>query len=137
MSVPALAHGAPEAPGGCMWPRGPRVPGCHKSDAARCPHQTSRRGPVQAQTAAGKQEDWSGVGTLLRPLSSQFCFVLRSSGPAGASALISLCRPSHQQRVSFFLAFLSHFDSAAFCFICNTLMSQITKSEDCDLLIEV
>ena len=67
-----------------------------------------------------------GVGALLYsfifPVPA--FFALRSSGPAGASAFVSLYRPCHQQSVSFFHAFLSHLDSAAFCVsFCDTLMS--------------
>ena len=68
----------------------------------------------------------SGVGALLYPFIFPVpaFFALRSSGPAGASAFVSLYRPCHQQSVSFFHAFLSHLDSAAFCVsFCDTLMS--------------
>ena len=67
-----------------------------------------------------------GVGALLYPFTFPVpaFFALRSSGPAGASAFVSLYRPCHQQSVSFFHAFLSHLDSAAFCVsFCDTLIS--------------
>ena len=116
-----LARGFLEALDGCMWPRAPRVPCCHH--AVTLPvglHRTSRRGPSsRPREQAEKQENWNGVGALLYPFIFPVLafFALRSSGPAGASALVSLCRPCQQQRVSFFHAFLSHLDSAAFCFI--------------------
>ncbi|XDB60590.1 hypothetical protein AB1E18_013956 [Capra hircus] len=66
------------------------------------PHRTSRRGPSSGpRERAGKQEDWSGVGALLYPFIFPVLafFALRSSGPADASVLVSLCRPCHQQRI--------------------------------------
>ena len=89
---------------------------------APTPFQSSSR----PREWAGKQEDWNKVGALLYPFIFPVLafFALRSSGPAGASAFVSLCRPCQQQRVSFFHAFLSHLDSAALCVsFCDTLIS--------------
>ena len=125
-------------PGACTWAsgspgqlhvaQGSGVPGCHRAVMLPMdPHRTSRRGTSSSPRERGeKQEDWNGVGALLYPFIFPVLafFVLRSSGPAGASALVSLCRPCHQRRVSSFHAFLSHLDSAAFCVpFCDTLIS--------------
>ena len=125
---PGACTWAPGSPGRLHVAQGPCVPGCHHAvTLPMCPHPSSRRGPSsRPRERAGKQEDWNGVGALLYPFIFPVLafFALRSSGPTGASAFVSLCRPYHQQRMSFFHAFLSHLDSAAFCVpFCDTLIS--------------